>query len=218
MSKLFLNNTPIKNIVFDFGGVLLDIDFSLTYRELSRLLGVEFFPEKISDEARQVLIDFEVGKTTKENFIWSLQRYSQKEVPHGFDIIKAWNYMLLGWQPNKLEFLMELKTKYNLFLLSNTNEIHIEWVHRDLVKNHSITHFEKTYFDKVYYSHMIGLRKPNKEIFQYVLQDAHISSEETLFIDDLLENVMSAVSMGFQAYHHNPNDDLISAMNEIFSI
>jgi len=218
MSRHFLNNSPIKNIVFDFGGVLLDIDFSLTYRELSHLLGVEFYPEKIFDEAQQVLIDFEIGKMNKETFIWSIQRFSQKEVPHGFDIIKAWNHMLLGWRPEKLQYLAQLKKNYNLYLLSNTNEIHIEWVHRDLLKNHAITSFEEVYFDKVYYSHQIGMRKPDSHIYQHVLDDANIRPEQTLFVDDLSDNVASAVAIGYQGYHHNPQDDLIVEMDKILCL
>lgn len=218
MSKLFLSSTPVKNIVFDFGGVLLDLDFSLTYDRMSHLLGFDFYPEKLSENIIALLHNFETGKISKENFLWNIQILSQNKVPQGKEIINAWNAMLLGWNPDRFDFLQVLRRHYNVFLLSNTNEIHIDWVRRDLKNIHNIHRFEDVFFDKVYYSHEIKMRKPSREIFEYLAEDAQINPLESLFVDDLIENVEAALSVGFQGYHHNPTESIVKNMTDILKI
>ncbi len=215
MDHTFSKKEPIKNIVFDFGGVLLDIDFTLTYEAMSLILGKEFYPKMMTESMKTHLLDFEKGLTTKETFIWNIQRYAANETPHGYDVIKAWNKMLLGWQPAKFQFLLNLRQNYKVFLLSNTNELHIEWVMKDLKKNHSIVEFDNVYFDKIYYSHLLNMRKPDKDIFEYVLNDAQIIASETLFVDDLMVNIEAAKDLNYQVYHHNPHDDLIKCIEKI---
>jgi epoxide hydrolase-like predicted phosphatase len=199
---------PIRNIIFDFGGVLLDIDYQLTYHAMSELLGVPDLTSGIPQEIRDVLFRFEKGQIGAESFIWYLQRLSKGEIPQGEDVIRAWNAMLIGWDVSKFRLLEELKARYNLFLLSNTNSIHINWVHRDLRLNHGITDFENRFFNKVYYSHEAGMRKPDAEIYHFVTKDSDILPEETLFIDDLPENIKAAQEAGWKVYNHNPNENL----------
>ncbi len=207
------NNKKIQNIVFDFGGVLLDLDYTKTYEALSSLLGLEFLPT-YTPETSNFLHEYEIGKINTETFIWNLQRLAKKDVPIGQDVIKAWNAMLLGWQPPKFDFLLSLRKKYRTYLLSNTNELHLTWVLNDLKKHHNIVDFDKTYFDKTYYSHLIGMRKPDSEIFEYVTQDAGLDPEETLFIDDLEVNTLAAMDSGWKVYQHDPKDDLIKVFAE----
>ena len=208
----------IHSIIFDFGGVLLDIDYQRTYDAMGKLLGIEFDPNGLPKETIQALNDFEIGKINTETFIWNLQRLAKNEMPIGQDIIKSWNAMLLGWDTSKFEFLSRLKQKYKLYLLSNTNELHIEWVRKDLKRNHYITDFEPRYFDNVYYSHIIQKRKPNIEIFEFVLDDADIQAKHTLFIDDLGENIQAAKSVGLLTYHHDPSEKLEEVLNKHFHL
>jgi len=198
-----------KNIVFDFGGVLLDIDYDRTYLALKNLLGIGFDPNTLSPNSLKFLHDFEIGRISTETFLWNLQHLSAKEMPQGIDLIKAWNAMLIGWDKEKFQFLIELKSKYNLYLLSNTNELHLSWVYQDLKTNHDIDDFETRFFIKTYYSHLVEKRKPNADIFEFVQNDSQLTPSETIFIDDLKENVETAKNLGWKTYHHNPKENLI---------
>ncbi|MBK7637373.1 MAG: HAD family phosphatase [Saprospiraceae bacterium] len=201
----------VKNIIFDFGGVLLDIDYQRTYDALSRLLNVTFEPDLLPDDAKKVLFDFETGHIHTESFIWNIQRWNKSNTtPMPDEIISGWNAMLIGWNPDKFAFLEELKEKYTVYLLSNTNELHLNWVYNDLRYNHNIIDFDHRFFTKTYYSHLIGMRKPNKDIFNFVGQDARLHPSETLFIDDIKANVEGGKSAGWQTYHHDPTEDLIN--------
>ena len=208
------NHKKIKNIVFDFGGVLLDLDYTKTHDAMSKLLGFEFMPATFAAETTKFLNEYEIGKINTETFIWNLQRLAKKEVPIGQDVIKAWNAMLLGWQPAKFDFLLSLRKKYKTYLLSNTNELHLTWVLNDLKKHHNIVDFDATFFDKTYYSHLIGMRKPDSQIFEFVTQDAGLDPAETLFIDDLEVNTLAAKVTGLNVYQHDPKDDLIQVFTE----
>lgn len=201
----------IKNIVFDFGGVLLDLDYQRTYDALSRLLNVSFEPDLLPDDVKKVLIDYETGHLQTESFIWNIQQWNKSnKTPQPVEIISAWNAMLIGWNPDKFAFLMALKEKYSLYLLSNTNELHLNWVYNDLRDYHNIIDFDHRFFTKTYYSHQIGMRKPNKDIFNFVIQDKKLNPSEILFIDDIEANVEGGKSAGWQTYHHDPTEDLIN--------
>jgi len=201
----------IKYIVFDFGGVLLDIDYQRTYDALSRLLNLSFEPDLLPDDVKKVLIDYETGHLQTESFIWNIQRWNKSNnTPLPDEIISAWNAMLIGWNPDKFAFLMALKEKYSLYLLSNTNELHLNWVYNNLRDNHNIIDFDYRFFTKTYYSHQIGMRKPNEDIFNFVIQDKKLNPSEILFIDDIEANVEGGKSAGWQTYHHDPTEDLIN--------
>lgn len=198
----------IRNIVFDFGGVLLDIDYRRTYRSMSKILNFDFQPDHLTEKMIEILNDFEKGVATKETFLWNIQRLTTKAVPHGKDIINAWNAMLIGWDESKFDLLLSLRKNYKVFLLSNTNEVHLDWVYHDLKKNHNIEDFDARFFDKTYYSHLVGMRKPDREIYQFVEKDAGILPEHTIFIDDIQKNIDGAKSVGWNTYLHNPSDGL----------
>jgi putative hydrolase of the HAD superfamily len=195
----------IKNIIFDFGGVLIDLDPTKTYLALGELMEKSPKDALALYEKNKVLFDnYEKGKVITENFLWNLQNMCPK-IPQSHVIIAAWNAMLLGWNPDKLKFLFEIKQQYNIYLLSNTNEVHLDWVKRDLKKNHSIENFEELFFKKAYYSHLIEMRKPDLEIYQHVLQDADLKADETLFIDDNATNIEAAKSLGIFTHVHITN-------------
>ena len=198
-----MNN--IKNIIFDFGGVLLDLDIERSFIELMHVLELDTNDlQLLIDKMMPYLLRYEVGDISSETFIWHVQKLSTIDV-EPLELIKAWNSMLLGWNPKKLEQLAILSQKYNLFLLSNTNELHMKWVFNDLQKNHNINDFNERFFKKAYYSHLINQRKPNHSCYEYVLADAGIEAGETLFIDDTEQNTISAGQLGFQVIHHQTN-------------
>ena len=158
------------------------------------------------------------GLITTDTFKSSLRQFGQKSDLSDIDIQNAWNAMLIGWDTEKFTFLTNLKKKYRVFLLSNTNEMHIEWVIRDLDVNHQISDFETRFFNKVYYSHKINMRKPDVDIYKFLIADSNLNPAESIFIDDLIENIDGAKKSGLNTYHHNPNDNLIKVFREELSL
>lgn len=201
----------IKNIIFDFGGVLFDIDYRITEEAFSNLLGKEFSFKK-APGLKRILLQYETGKINTETFIWNIQKHCGPTV-QGRDVMKAWNRMLLSFPKERIDFLLELRKKYKVFLLSNINELHAGFVDRYVKKNYTLTDWQKLCFDKVYYSHIIQMRKPTKSIYRFVLKDAGIKADESLFIDDLAENIRGAKAVGLQAIQHNPEDEIIDKLN-----
>lgn len=195
----------VKNIILDFGGVVLDIDFNKTYLALSELIGQDIASES-GDVPFQILVDqYERGMMNTETFLWNIQRMAKPNIVQPLQIIEAWNKMLQGWKIGQFQILYHLKRKFRSFLLSNTNEIHIDHIRKDLKKNYGIAKFEEEFFEKVFYSFEIGLRKPEIAIYKYVLESAGIIPEETCFIDDRLDNIEAADGLGFITIHHERN-------------
>lgn len=205
----------IKNIIFDFGGVLLDLDMQRSFLALSNIMKMDFDMAHIPPFVNDILLDFECGRIGAETFVWKIQNLISDPKPQGYDVVTAWNAMLLGWSdPKRFKFLDDLRKKYNVYLLSNTNEIHMQWVYQDLKKNHNILDFDQRFFDKTYYSHIVNKRKPDADIFNFVLDDANLNPNDTLFIDDNIHNVWSASNVGIHVYHHNPKDNILSVFEK----
>jgi putative hydrolase of the HAD superfamily len=162
---------------------------------------------EVFNENKELFDEYECGLTSSETFLWRFQYISNK-VPPASALIKAWNAMILGWNPEKILFIESISKKYNTFLLSNTNELHLQYVYKDLIKNHGITDFDTRFFKKTYYSHKLKMRKPNKDIFQFVLQDAQLNASDTVFIDDLVDNIQTAKELGMHTIHHATNAPL----------
>lgn len=201
-------------IVFDFGGVLIDLDIEKSYDALGLLVGSD--PMEIEAIAAQIVAwsdELETGAIRGETFLWRIQNLTQNEL-NPIDIRDAWNAMLLGWQQSKLDFLASISAKLPTYLLSNTNEIHLDWVRRDLIKNHNITDFDGLYFKKTYYSHQIGHRKPDEGVYEFVIKDSGLDPAKTLFVDDNYTNVLAAAKAGFQVMHHPSNDSLDFLLGE----
>jgi putative hydrolase of the HAD superfamily len=196
----------IKNIIFDLGGVILDIDFKKLENSFIEI-GITNFPEFFGlGHAAAFFKDHESGKISDEEFLDSIQRLAKHSVEPSI-IQKAWNSLLIKFPPERIELLRKLKIKYRLFLLSNTNAIHLEAfqkIYQDAFGHGSL----EDLFEKVYYSHQIGLRKPNKEIYEYVMKDSEMNPEQTLLIDDALVNVEAARKAGMQAIHLKPGMSL----------
>lgn len=188
----------LKNIIFDLGGVLLNIDYKKT--EIAfKGLGYSHFEKMYSQfTADELFVRLETGKINKADFLKVFTDSHEQNISPQ-QIIKTWNSMLLHWREESLVFLRELAKTYKIFLLSNTNEIHEEAFNRILNTQtgmSSIDHF----FTKVWYSHKIHFRKPNADIFDFVLRDAGITAAETLFIDDSANNIETAKKAGFKTH------------------
>jgi HAD superfamily hydrolase (TIGR01509 family) len=188
----------IKNIVFDLGGVIMNLDVPKTI-EAFRELGIDNIVNDTGHTYQHSFFyELEIGKISEDEFLESLFNLSDQE-PTNQQITAAWNTMILDMPKERIDFLNNLKTKYNLFLLSNTNSIH-QKKYLDDFKEHYKTSFNKI-FKKAYYSHEIGIRKPDAAVFNFILNDSSLKAEETLFVDDALSNIESAQNAGIQIYH-----------------
>jgi len=195
----------VKNIIFDLGGVILNIDYGQTANAFKKI-GVANFDE-IYSQAKQVQVfdKLETGELTPDEF----REYMKEIVPslQLSDIDKAWNAMLLDLPASRIDLLKKLKKKYRLFLLSNTNEIHIKCFRKIIDSFYGENIFDAI-FENQYYSSEIGMRKPNPECFQYVLEKNGMEPSETLFIDDSIQHVEGARKLKINAYHLIPGEDI----------
>jgi putative hydrolase of the HAD superfamily len=185
----------IKNILFDLGGVLYHIDYNLTKVAFEKL-GVNDFNTHYSQQQQNKLFDnLETGKISSKEFISKMLEI----LPHSSeeDIVDAWNALLIGFTKENLKLLEYLSDKYKLYLLSNTNAIHIEKINSELQDLFGYTAVDE-FFEKTYLSHEIGRRKPDVETFEWLLKDAGIKAEETLFIEDSIQHVESADKVGIK--------------------
>lgn len=204
----------IRNILFDFGNVLIDINIKATDTAFRNIPGLNMDAfEKLSNE-HHWFDRYECGEMTPESFINAIQRCC-KPVPDGSVFINAMNAMLIGIPVARFEALRQLRKTHKLYMLSNTNETHLNWIHRYLKREYAIINFESDYFDKVFYSHQVGMRKPHPEIFEHVLNQTGIKASETLFIDDNADNIKSSKLLGFQTHLHNPEIDIFRILPEI---
>lgn len=184
----------IKNIVFDFGDIFINLDKVAVYQHLAR-----FGYSELTPEMDRIAKKYEVGKMSSVDFISELNTL----IPNASssEIRTAWNSILLNFPESRLTFLEQLQKEnnYRLFLLSNTNELHISWV-KDAMGMERWNRF-KACFEKFYLSHEIHMRKPNTEIFDFVLEENELVANETFFIDDTQENTDAAASIGIQTWH-----------------
>ncbi len=190
--------TPLKNILFDMGNVLFSIDYKKT-QDAFEALGYNNFSEMYSQFTADTLFEkLETGKISTKEFYKKLIA-SHPETVTEQQITSAWNGMLLHWRLESLAFLKILAKKYKLYLLSNTNDIHLAAVN-NLLKQETGKESIDDLFTKAYYSHKINLRKPNADIFEFIARDAGIDPRETLFIDDLKNNIEVAALLGFKTH------------------
>ncbi len=199
----------LKNLIFDFGGILINLDYEQTYNELRSLFNLPQGP--FSAYYQNILDEYEMGYFDEASFIHRLQR-SVEHIVSERHIVDAWNAMLLDIPIERLHFVKELRKSYNVYLLSNTNHTHLQYVRREVLASMGIDQFEEEHFIKAYYSHEIKYRKPNHDIYQYVIKDSGINPGESLFIDDNLDNVRGAREVGLLAVRHDPNDEIISCL------
>jgi putative hydrolase of the HAD superfamily len=194
-----MGKVKVRNVIFDFGGVLFEIDYHAPVREFKKI-GFSNFEEIYSQASQSQLFDrAETGKISNEDFYTEIHSYcptaSRKEV------IDAWNSILLHLMPEKVEVVAKTKEAgMRVFLLSNTNAIHVAEFERMIEQSYGLEKF-KSYFEKVYYSNEIGIKKPYPETFLEVCKWNDLDPSETLFIDDSVQHVEGAKKAGLQVAH-----------------
>lgn len=195
----------IRNIIFDLGGVLLDLDFDKTVKAFTEM---GFTPEmyQLDQEHSHYFLKFETGKIKPAGFKNGIRELLDKKDLSDDILDNAWNAMILGFQLEKIELLKELAKAYRIFLLSNTNVQH-EKIYSKMLKDVSGLEM-KDLFEKHYYSHEVGLAKPDPAIFQLVLNENNLKPEETLYIDDFQQHIDAAQKLGMQGFLFPPNGDL----------
>jgi putative hydrolase of the HAD superfamily len=189
----------VRHIIFDLGGVLLNIDYNHTIKAFESL-GIEDFEATYSQAKQNSLFDdLETGKITKDEFVSGIQKLSKNPLSEE-QIIEAWNSLIMDFPLRRLQLLQQLRLYHDLFLLSNTNEIHELAFNKVLSDAHGMPNLG-VFFDRVYLSHKVGLRKPDTAIFQLVLDENNLKAEHTLFIDDSPQHIEAAKSLGIQTIY-----------------
>ena len=194
----------IKNLIFDFGDVFINLDKKGAMENVLKLLKID----GLSDEIHAINALYEQGLIDTEEFLeFYLDNFPNLDKD---SILEAWNSILKDFPNHRLDYIQKLASekKYKLILLSNTNELHINWI------KENVDFYEqfKSNFDAFYLSHEIQLRKPNANIYEFVLDENNIKPEESLFIDDTEENIISASKLGIHTWHINPETDDVTSM------
>lgn len=197
----------IKNIIFDYGNVIFMIDFLRTQHSFTEL-GINNVETFFGHAGHDSLFnDFEKGDINAAEFRNGIRRITGKSSLSDEQIDNTWNSLLIGVPPINHTILLEAKKKYRTFLLSNINEIHLDYISKYLRNEYQIDSND-LFFEKVYYSHLIRKRKPDNEIFEYVLKDSRLDVAETLFIDDSPQHLKTAEAMGFNTFLMTKEDSL----------
>ena len=191
----------IRNIIFDLGGVILNINPQLTVEAFRNLGWKDFFEEKNQTLNKDLFYNLEMGQLSPEAFRENV-RINTAHYISNIEIDTAWSAMLLDIPAERVRYLEDLRKDYNLFLLSNTNEIHRMIFHKNFEDKYGYSLFGL--FERNFYSHEMGLRKPNPLIFVKALKDAGLLPDETLFIDDMKENTDAALTTGMRVLHIEP--------------
>jgi putative hydrolase of the HAD superfamily len=187
----------IKNIIFDYGNVIFEIDFE-TLQESFRNLGIKNVESIFAHSGQNPLFDrFDKGLIDASEFREGVRKLSGIESLADNEIDEAWNSLLIGVPKGNHELLLHLKVNYRTFLLSNNNEIHYASILTHLKEDYDLEN-NSIFFEKDYYSHLMGMRKPNEDIFEHVIDEQGLVPEETLFIDDSPQHLETAKRLGLK--------------------
>ena len=196
----------IKNIVFDLGGIFVDLDQGATLRELAKLGFREVTPE-----IHALFTAYEIGQISTDTFLDNASRMAG--ITDSASIVASWNSIIVGFPESRLNFLKELakRNDFNLFLMSNTNALHLSRVEEVLGKE-KFREFQSQ-FSRCYYSHTSGLRKPDAGFFLKILEENGLVPGETLFIDDTAGHIQSAGALSINTWHLIPGKEEITQLN-----
>jgi len=204
-----------KNIIFDLGAVLFNIDYRHTTDAFVRL-GLENVNDVFSKQKQQLFFDkFERGEISTEEFRSEVLRFLPSEI-RAAEIDAAWNAMLIGIPRNRYSWLEKVRNSYNIYLLSNTNDIHLGAVKNMIEKDFGFERFEQL-FIKTYYSCDVKMRKPEARIFELVIRENNLSKAETLFIDDSPQHIEGALATGLPALHLTDDMTVESLLEKVKS-
>lgn len=200
-----------KAIIFDLGAVILNINYQNTIDEFTKL-GVNnaatFYSKKVQTN---LFNQIETGMISSDEFLKALQKETKNANIN--QVEKAWNAMLLDLPEERVHLIKKLKNNHTIYLLSNTNAIHIDAFKKQL-GNKKWLAFCKL-FDKMYLSHELGLRKPDVKIFEYILKEQKLKAEEVFFIDDSPQHIASAKKIGIHCHHLLDDENIITLFPDI---
>lgn len=200
-----------KAIIFDLGAVILNINYQNTIDEFTKL-GVNnaatFYSKKVQTN---LFNQIETGMISSNEFLKELQKETKNANIN--QVEKAWNAMLLDLPEERIQLIEKLKNNYSIYLLSNTNAIHIDAIKKQLGKRKWLA-FCKL-FDKMYLSHELGLRKPDVKIFEYILNEQKLKAEEVFFIDDSPQHIASAKKIGIHCHHLLDDENITDLFPDI---
>lgn len=207
------SSDSVRNVIFDFGGVLFEIDYHLPVKAFGEL-GYKNFAEVYTQASQNPIFDqLETGKIDNESFM----HYLHDLVPSATrkQVDDAWNSILLYIMPEQVEFVHRVKQSgKKTFMLSNTNAIHVAVFEEMIAEKMPIGQFRAA-FDKIYYSNVIGIKKPYPETYLKVCEWNGLNPEETLFIDDSIQHVLGAEKAGLQTYHLKNGERLNDALKSL---
>ena len=194
----------IKNIIFDFGDIFINLDKKRFTKEIEKL-GVS----QVDEAVKNILDDYEMGLISTEDLLTFFNQNLKKPKEA---LVLAWNSILLDFPLKRLEFLKKLaeSKKYRLFLLSNTNDLHISWIQKDW--GMELYNDFKSCFEKFYLTYEIHLKKPNADIYKFVLNENNLIAEETIFIDDTKENTDAANLLGIHTWNLIPREEDVTQL------
>ena len=190
----------VKNLIFDLGGVILDLSVDHTLQSFSRLSNIP--KEKVYEiyHSTPGFLDYEKGALDDPGFR-DFVRDTFSISADDETIDTCWNAMLRGIPAVKLDLLLKLQNEFRVYLLSNTNAIHVHHINEVILPKVRESKTLESYFHKAYYSHRMGKRKPDADIFEQVLEENHLVPEQTLFLDDYDVNIEGAKSLGIRTVH-----------------
>lgn len=210
-----INMKKIKTMIFDLGNVIIPLEDEKHWWNQTFL---EIFKnpqeiQKLRDD--HFFVRYEKGEITTQEFLEKLGQFLKLEFQE-IDIIQRWNALLKEIPESRLDFLKKLKKKYSIYLLSNTNEIHLDFIISALKKKYEKDMLEET-FDHCYYSYQIKKVKPDVAIFLKVLVEQNLIAEECLFIDDKNENLYPAEKLGIQTILHLPHQEIVIELKDFLN-
>ncbi len=204
----------INTIIFDMGGVLYDIDSDASHRAFAAC-GIELTPDFAVGPPGSLIDQYERGKLSSQQFLQSLAALSPVNPP--IEAVRAaCCAMLVGMSPARVQMLQQLAKQYQLFLLSNTFEIHIASIQADLQQRFDINGLDQL-FSRPYVSYEMGKRKPELAIYQQVIDEQSLTPAQTLFIDDRLENIEAAQQCGLQVLHKTQSQEITEVLPKFLS-
>jgi HAD superfamily hydrolase (TIGR01509 family) len=191
----------VKNIIFDLGGVIMDIDVKHTLKAFSGL-GIKNIGNYFGHGfAASFFSDHEAGKISDEEFLKEIKKLLTEEVSDE-EVIEAWNALLLQFPPERISLLREIRSRYRLFLYSNTNAIHYDKF-KEIYRSSFSGELEDL-FEKAYFSHSLGHRKPDTTGFEIIIRENGLDPKQTLFVDDAFINVEGALKTGLKGLYLPP--------------
>jgi putative hydrolase of the HAD superfamily len=202
-----------KNLIFDIGNVIVDIDYAVPIREFQKLAITDFASIVSYSKQHHIFDSFEKGQLSVDAFHAELRKFLRPDVTDE-QILAAWNSILISYPKHKFDLLTRLKNTYKVFALSNINETHVRAINEAVRAQFGAKAFSD-YFHTAYYSNEVGFRKPELEIYQLLLDKENLNPAETFFVDDKPENVEAAKLLGLNAYELKHPTELESLLTQL---